>query len=93
LVTVVWQAWLKEGAEAEGLSIAQKTWAELQGFDAYISHRLLVDEDAPGHVLIVSQWKSRQAVDEISRLYANSESRRQLILLLVRPMDRWVFRE
>jgi len=93
LVTVVWQAWLKEGMEAEGISFAQTHWSELQQFDAYISHRLLIDEDAPGHVLVVSQWRTRQAVDEIRGRYANSEPTPQLTQLLARPMDRWYFRE
>jgi len=41
LVTVVWQAWLKEGKEAEGIRFAQTHWSELQQFDSYISHRIL----------------------------------------------------
>ena len=93
MVTVVWQAWLKEGKEAEGISFAQAHWSELQQFDTYISHRILIDEDAPAHVLVVSQWKTRQAVDEIRERYANSEPTRRLTQLLGRPMERWYFRE
>lgn len=93
LVTVVWQAWLKEGKEVEGISFAQSHWSELRQFDSYISHRLLIDEDAPAHILIISKWKSRQAVDEIRGCYANSEPTRRLTQLLARPMERWYFRE
>jgi hypothetical protein len=90
LVTVVWQAWLKEGKEAEGISFAQSHWSELQQFDSCISHRILIDEDAP----VISRWKSRQAVDEIRARYANpDEPTRRLTQLLARPMERWYFRE
>jgi hypothetical protein len=84
---------LKEGKEAEGISFAQTHWSELKQFGAYISQRLLIDEDAPGHVLVISQWKSRQAVDEIRGRYANSEPTLPLTQLLARPMERWYFHE
>jgi len=93
LVTVVWQVWLKEGSEAEGLSITQTTWAELQQFDAYVSHYLLIDEDVPGHLLIVSQWKTLEGETELRQRYTSSELIRRLSLLLARPMDRWVVRD
>ncbi len=93
MVTVVWQARLKEGTEVEGLDIVRTIWSELARFDSYVSHRLLIDEDAAGHLLIVSQWASRQAVDELRDRYASSEHVRRLTRLFTRPMESWALRE
>jgi len=62
MVIVVWETWLNDGAEAEGLRLTRQIWSDMQHFDGYVSHQLLVDEDAANHLPLVSQWQTREAV-------------------------------
>ena len=99
MVIVVWDTSLSDGAEAEGLRLTRQIWSDMQHVDGYISHQLLVDEDAANHLLLVSQWQTREAADRSKDEYAGSEagseagSKRvpQLKPLLSRERGRWVF--
>jgi len=91
LVIVVWETWLHSGAEAEGLSLTRQIWSDMQHFDGYISHQLLVDQDAPCHLLVVSRWRNRETADRIKEQYAGSETVRRLKPLLTRERERWVY--
>ena len=93
MVVVVWETWLNSGAEAEGLSLTRQIWSDMQRFDGYISHQLLVDQDAPSHLLVVSEWSRREAADRIKEEYAGSETVRQLKPLLAHERGRWVYSE
>lgn len=50
--------------------MTEAIWRDMQSFEGYLSHELLVDADDPGHLLVVSQWTSREHADETLRLYA-----------------------
>lgn len=93
MVTIVWDTWLKAGTETEGLRLTRQVWSGMKGFDGYRSHQILVDEDAPGHVMAIATWRSRADADAVRDKYKHSETIRQLTLLLARPRDRWVVRE
>ena len=93
MVTIIWETWLNPGAEAEGLRLTCQIWSDMKGFDGYLSHQLLVDQDTAGHLFVVSQWRSRAAADRVKEQYAGSETVRQLTLLLARPRGRWVLSE
>lgn len=92
-VIVVWETWLNSGAEAEGLRLTRRIGSDRQEFEGYISHLLLVDQDAPSHFLVVSPWHSREAADRIKEHYAGSETVRRLRPLLARDRGRWVYSE
>jgi quinol monooxygenase YgiN len=93
VVTVVWDTWLKPGAETEGLRLTRQVWSDMQSFDGYVSHQILIDQDAPGHIIALAQWRSRADADAVREKYKDSETVRQLTPLLARPRDRWVTRE
>jgi heme-degrading monooxygenase HmoA len=97
MVTVVWETWLNDGAEAEGLRLTRQIWSDMERVDGYVSHQLLVDEDASNHLLLVSQWQTREAADRSRDEYAGSEAGSktvpQLKPLLSRERGRWVFAE
>ena len=93
MVTVVWETRLKAGAEDEGLRLTRQIWAEMTQEAGYLSHTLLVDEDTPGHLLVVSKWSSRQIADALRDTYARAEPVLRLVPLLERPRNRWVFFE
>jgi len=92
MVVIVWETWLNPGDEAEGLRLTRRIWSDMQRVDGYISHRLMVDQDAPTHLLLVSQWRSREAADRSKREYA-SEALASLKPLLARERGRWVYSE
>jgi hypothetical protein len=65
----------------------------MKRFKGYLSHQLFVDQDAVGHLLVVSQWQRREEADRVREQYAETETVRQLTPLLARPRGRWVFSE
>ena len=93
MVTVIWDTWVKTGAEAEGLRLTRQIWSDMQSFDGYVSHRLFVDEDAPGHIIQLGTWRSRADADGVRDRYQGSDTIRQLTPLLARRRDRWITRE
>ncbi len=93
VVTVVWDTWLKPSAEAEGLRLTRQVWSDMRSFEGYMSHLILVDQDAPGHIIALANWRSRADADAVREKYKDSETIRQLTPLLARPRDRWVTRE
>ena len=93
VVTVVWDTWLKSGAEAEGLRLTRQVWSDMRSFDGYVSHQILIDQDAPGHIIALAKWRSREDADAVREKYKDSETIRRLTPLLARPRDRWVTSE
>jgi quinol monooxygenase YgiN len=89
-VTVVWDTWLKRGTEAEGLRLTRQVWADMRAFEGFLSHQLLIDQDAPGHIIALAQWRSRKDADAVRDKYKGSQVIQQLTPLLARPRERWV---
>jgi quinol monooxygenase YgiN len=88
MVIVIWDTWLKPGSEQEGLRLTRNVWADIRSFDGYLSHRILVDEDAPGHVIAIGTWRSRADADAVRGKYKDSDTIRLLTPLLARPRER-----
>jgi hypothetical protein len=65
----------------------------MRSFDGYLSHLILVDQDAPGHIIALARWRSREDSDRVRERYKDSETIRQLTPLLARQRDRWVTSE
>lgn len=86
-VTVVWDTWLKAGAETEGLRLTRQVWSDMRAFEGYVSHDLLIDQDAPGHIIALGRWRSRDDADQVRERYRDSETIRQLTPLLARPRE------
>ncbi len=90
MVPVVWDTWLKSGAEAEGFQLTRQVWSDRWSFDGYLSHQILVDEDAPGHLIACAQWQRREEAEAVLAKDKGSETIRQRTPLLARPRERWV---
>jgi quinol monooxygenase YgiN len=91
MVTVVWETWLKRGAEEEGLALTRRTWSDMTRFAGSVSHVILRDVDEKGHLLVVSEWTSREAADRTREAYATAEPVQLITPLLVKPRNRGVF--
>lgn len=89
-ITVVWDTWLKSGEEADGLRLTRQVWSDMRSFEGYLSHRILVDQDTPGHIIALAQWRSREDADRVRERYKDSETIRLLTPLLARLRERWV---
>ncbi len=89
-ITVVWDTWLKPGSETEGLALTRQVWSDMRSFEGYLGHQLLLDQDAPGHILALGHWRTRADADRVRELYKDSETIQALIPLLARPRDRWI---
>ena len=68
MVTVVWDGWLKPGAEAEGLRLTRQIWSDMRSFEGYLSHQIFVDQDAPGHLVALARWRREKAVSDLPNL-------------------------
>ena len=93
MITVIWDTWLRPGSEEEGVRLTRKVWSDMRSFEGYVSHQIFIDQDAPGHIIAVANWRSREDADSVKEKYKDSETIRQLIPLLARPRDRWVTRQ
>jgi quinol monooxygenase YgiN len=90
-VYIVWETWLKpEGAE-EGFSITKQIWIDMRKFDGYEGHFLLRDQDDPGHLLLISLWKTREYADKSKEQYANNPKVKALQSLLIKERGRTVY--
>jgi quinol monooxygenase YgiN len=90
MITVVWDTWINAGSEAEGLALTRRIWEDMRSFDGYVSHELLLDADAPGHVIALGVWRSRADADRVREVYKNSDVVARLTPLLARPRERWI---
>jgi quinol monooxygenase YgiN len=93
MITVVWDTWLKPGTETERLRLTRQIWSDMRSFDGYLSHQILVDEDALGHVIAIATWRSRADADAVRGKYKDFETIRRLTPLLARPRERWLTRQ
>jgi quinol monooxygenase YgiN len=66
----IWESRFPAARAAEGRAVTEAIWRDMRSFVGYLSHELLVDADDPGHLLVVSQWTSRERADEVLRRYA-----------------------
>jgi quinol monooxygenase YgiN len=62
----------------------------MRSFEGYLSHQILIDQDAPGHIIALAHWRSRADADAVREKYKDSDTVRRLTPLLARPRERWV---
>ena len=93
VAVVVWDTWLKPGSEAEGLRLTKQVWSDMRAFEGFLSHELLIDQDAPGHVMAIARWRRREDADQVREKYKGSPVIQQLTPLLARARERWVCSE
>ncbi len=86
----VWESHFPPERTHEGRAITEAIWRDMPQFDGYLTHELIEDLDDPGHLLVVSQWTTRQRADEVLREYANHPNARHANELASRPRTRFV---
>jgi len=89
-IYAIWESRFPAARAAEGRAVTEAIWQDMQGCEGYLSHELLVDADDPGHLLVVSQWTSREHADETLRRYATHPNARTANSLVTEPRRRIV---
>lgn len=84
----IWESRFPEARAEEGRALTQAIWRDMPGFEGYLGHELLVDADDPGHLLVVSQWESREHADESLRCYATHPNAQAVNSLVAEPRRR-----
>ena len=84
----IWESRFPAAQAAEGRAVTEAIWRDMPDFDGYLSHELLIDADDPGHLMVVSQWVSREHADESLRLYATHPNARAANSLVSEPRRR-----
>jgi heme-degrading monooxygenase HmoA len=74
MITVIWDTWLKPGAEEEGLRITRQVWGDMRSFSGYVSHEIFIDQDAPGHIIALATWQTRAHADSVREKYKDSDT-------------------
>ena len=88
MVYVIWESRFPAERVAQGRTATEAIWRDMPSFDGYLSHELLVDPDDPGHLLVLSQWASREQADESLRRYATHPNARAANSLVTEPRRR-----
>jgi quinol monooxygenase YgiN len=87
-VYAIWESRFPAPRAAEGLATTAAIWRDMPCFEGYLGHELLVDADDPGHLVVVSQWASRDHADESLRRYAGHPNARAANRLVAEPRRR-----
>jgi quinol monooxygenase YgiN len=87
-IYAIWESRFPAPRAAEGRAVTEAIWRDMTSFEGYLNHELLVDIDDPGHLLVVSQWVSREDADESLRLYAEHPTARAANDLVAEPRRR-----
>ena len=84
----IWESRFPAARAAEGRAATEAIWRDMPSFKGYLSHELLVDADDPGHLLVISQWASREHADESLRLYSEHPNAAAANSLVAEPRRR-----
>jgi quinol monooxygenase YgiN len=88
----IWDSHFPPQSVEEGLAVTKAIWTDMAAYVGYLDHIVLVDDDDPGHVLVVSRWASRKHADEVLRLYRPQPNAQAADRLVREPRRRFVAR-
>jgi heme-degrading monooxygenase HmoA len=56
--------------------VTRAIWADMPPFDGYLDHEIVQDLDDPGHLLVVSRWRDREAAEAAMSYRSHPNARR-----------------
>ena len=89
-MTVVWESRFSAAGAERGLEVTRKIWQEMRQFSGYVDHEIVRDLDDPGHVLVISHWSSREAVETVKNRYGHHPNVVLANQLVAEPGRRWI---
>jgi heme-degrading monooxygenase HmoA len=70
----IWESYFPAEVVSEGRQATEAIWRDMTSFDGYLSHELVEDLDDPGHLFVLSQWRSQEDADAALREYKGNEN-------------------
>ncbi len=86
----IWESKFPRHAAAQGRAVTEAIWRDMPSFDGYLGHELLIVDDDPGHLLVVSRWVSRDHADAALRDYAGHPNAQAANRLVSEPRRRTI---
>lgn len=86
----IWESRFPGAVAAQGRAVTEAIWRDMPGYDGYLGHELLIDADDPGHLLVISQWTTRECADATLRDYATHANAQAANRLVTEPRRRFV---
>jgi quinol monooxygenase YgiN len=88
----IWESRFPAQASEEGREITRSIWRDMSGYHGYLSHELIEDLDDPGHLMVVSQWTTREQADTVLREYVGHPNACRANELVSQPRTRFLGR-
>ena len=89
-VTVLWESRFPAVSAEGGLDVTRKIWQDMRQFPGYVDHEIVRDLDDPGHLLVISHWTSREALETVKNRYGGHPNVLLVNKLASQPRTRWV---
>lgn len=89
-VTVFSESRFAPASAEGGLEVTRKIWQDMRQFPGYLDHEIVRDLDDAGHVLVISHWSSREALETVKNRYAHHPNVVLANRLVNEPRRRWV---
>jgi len=89
-VTVVWETRFGPASAEGGLEVTRRIWQDMRQCPGYVDHEIVRDLDDAGHVLVISHWASREAVETVKKRYSGHPNILLANQLAPEPRRRWI---
>jgi len=89
-VTVLWELHFRPASAEGGLEVTRKIWQDMRQFPGYVDHEIVRDLDNPGHLLVISHWTSREALETVKNRYGGHPNVLLANQLASEPRRRWI---
>lgn len=74
----------------QGHKVTEALWHDMRSYAGYLRHTITEDLDDSGHLIVISEWESRAAADQVLTDYADSANARHANELASEPRRRTV---
>ena len=91
-VLSIWEFRYPAEAIVEGKHVVEAIWDDMRAYGGYLSHVIVEDVEDPGHIVVVSEWTSREDADRVRDEYAENPNRVRADELVAEPRRRIVAR-
>ena len=88
----IWESRVPPEHAERGREVTEEIWQEMRSFPGYLRHVLIEALDDTGHLIVVSEWESREAADNVLADYASSPKAQLANELVSEPRRRTVGR-
>jgi quinol monooxygenase YgiN len=88
----IWESRFPPEHVERGREVTEEIWQEMRSFPGYVRHVLIEDIEDTGHLIVVSEWESREAADKVLADYASNPKARLANELVSEPRRRTVGR-